>query len=258
MEPIIKQSGSAKGLEILFFEDAELQKNKGGQVSFAAAGPLSVLYFKDFNRFFFKLNDWVYPLMKRLPILGMDKSDGSSSRLYCLPGSNGFNYNLRINSHGSSQGLENFETILQDCSKFAWKGEIHHGHLEASPDDKLQRLHKKDTGMMNVIGENLKAGLHVIKNKIETVKSGTKNLNSRKKMTDLKTIKNKNFRKNAKSSFKKDFFQSGEKCAQEFLKLRQSNLNLTMPKSYHELIKASDSEVPCFYLPKEQVADISF
>lgn len=255
MEPIIKHSGSSRGLEILYFEDCELQKSKGGQVSFAANGPLSVLYFKDFNRFFLRLNNWLYPLMKRLPMLGMDKSDGSSSRSYCLPGPNGFTFNLRINSYGSQAGLENFESILQDCSKFAWKGDVHHGHLEASPDDKLQRHLRKDTGMMNVIGENLKQGLHVIKNKIETVKSGTKNLNSRKKMMDIKTIKNKNFRKNAKSSFKKDFFQQGEKLSQEFLKLRGSNLNMTMPKSYNELLKTSDAQAPSFWLPKEQVID---
>jgi len=58
-----------------------------------------------------------------------------------------------------------------------------------------------------------------------------------------------------RAASKKDFFQSGEKCSQEFLKLRQQNLNLTMPKSYHELIKASESDVPCFYLPKEQLED---
>lgn len=255
MEPVIKHSGSSRGLEILFFEDAELQKCKKGQASFAASGPLSVLYFKDFNRFFLRLNDWLYPLMRRLPLLGMDKSDGSSSRSYSLPGPNGFCYILRINSYGSQAGLENFESILQDCSKFSWKGDVHHGHLEASPDDKLQRHLKKETGMMQVIGENLKQGLHVIKNKIETVKTGTKNLTSRKKALDLKSIKNKNFRKNAKSSFKKDFFQAGEKLSQEFLKLRQSNLNMTMGKSYNELLKTSDTQAPSFWLPKEHLED---
>lgn len=138
-----KHSGSSKGLEILFFEDAELQKSKGGQGSSSASGPLSVLYFKDYDRFFLRLNDWYYPLMRRLPVVGMDKNNGSSSRLYCLPGPDGSWYNLRINCYGSVEGLENFETILQECSKFSWKGEAYHGKIEQSPDDKLSRRTRK-------------------------------------------------------------------------------------------------------------------
>ena len=81
--------------------------------------------------------------MKRLPIVGMDKIDGSSSRLYCLPGPEGSCYYLRVNCYGSPQGLENFESILEDCSKFAWKGEAHKGR-EQSPDDKLTRRNIKE------------------------------------------------------------------------------------------------------------------
>lgn len=128
---------------MLFFEDAQLQRGKGDQSSLAASGPLSVLYFKEFNRFFLCLDDWVYPLMKRLPIMGMDKVDGSSSRVYCLPGQEGSCWYLRVNCYGSPQALENLESILEDCSKFSWKGEVHKGK-EQSPDDKLSRKNIKD------------------------------------------------------------------------------------------------------------------
>lgn len=258
MEPIFKRSGSIKCLEILFFEDAEVQKNKGGQTSCAASGPLSVVYLKEYRRFFLRLNDWFYPLMRRLPVIGMDKTDGSSSRLYCLPGRNGFHYILRINCYGSDGGLENFETILQECSQFSWKGEAHHGRLERSPDDNVFRRPKKDTGLMDIIGQHLKQGAHTLKSKVKTLQTGTKNLTSRKKMLDLKTIKNKHFRKNAKSTFKKDYFLFHEKVSQEFLNMRRLNLNMTLPKAFQELLETPESQVPALYFPKEDVSSIFY
>lgn len=255
MESIFKHSGFAKGHEILFFENAEVQKLKHDQASFAVSGPLSVLYFKEYHRFFLRLNDWSFPLMRRLPVIGMDKSDGSSSRLYCLPGRNGFHYSLRINCYGSIEGLENFETILQECSQFSWKGEAHHGRLEHSPDDNV-RHSKKETGLIEVIGEHWKHGVHALKSKVKTIQTGTKDLTSRKRMVDLKAIKNKNFRKNAKSTFRKDYFLNHEKLSQEFFDLRKLNLNMTLPKTFQDLIDTPESQVPALYFPKVEVSSI--
>jgi hypothetical protein len=160
MGPIFKHTGSSKGLEIISFEDAEVQKSKDGLISNSISGPLSVLYFKDYRRFFLYIDGWFYPLMRRLPVVGMDKNNGSSSRLYCLPGPNGFWYNLRINCYGSVQGLENFESILQDCSRFSWKGEAYHGKREQSPDDKLARktaIKEENVGKCNFTKDQLKS-----------------------------------------------------------------------------------------------------
>ena len=255
MEPIFKHPGLAKGQEILFFEDAEVQKLKHGQTSFAASGPLSVLYFKEYHRFFLRLNDWSFPLMRRLPVIGMDKNDGSSSRLYCLPGRNGFHYNLRINCYGSAEGFENFETILQECSQFTWKGEAHHGRLEHSPDDNVKHA-KKESGLIEVIGQQLKQGVQSLKSKVKTIQTGTKNLTSRKKKLDIKAIKTKNFRKNAKSTFRKDYFLSHEKLSQDFFNLRKSNINMILPKTFQDLLDTPESQVPALYFPKEEVSSI--
>lgn len=252
MEPVQKLSGKVKGLEVLHFEDAEIQKIKNGLPSYAATGQLSVLYFKDFDRFFLRLNDWTYPLMRRMPLLGLDKSSVHCRR-YSLPGPNGSVFNLAIDSCGSDQGFENLDAILQDCSKFSWKGQPHTGKLDQSPDDKLTRHLKKETGFKEMISESFKHSLQSIKNKIGTIKQGTKNMNSRKKMIDIKTIKNKNFRKEAKTTFSKDFFESGEKLSREFMKARSENLNLTLPKSYKELL--SDSQAPALYFWKEELEE---
>jgi len=256
MEPICKGAGRVKGTEVLFFPDAELEKTDGNFSSFAAAGPLSVLYFKDYDRFVLRLDGWKYPLMQRLPFLGLDKN-GVNSRSYSFPAANGYYYNLTINSNGSDEALGNFETILQLATKFSWKGESYHGEPEKSPDDKLARKTQKDTGMSmkEAISETLKKGIHSIKNKFGSMHSGTKNIISRKKMTNLKDIKTKNFRKEAQSSFKKDFFKSNEKISQEFLKLRGENLNLILPKSYNDLRKTSDSDAPSLYFLKEEIED---
>jgi len=184
----------------------------------------------------------------------MDKNDGSSSRLYCLPGRNGFHYNLRINCYGSDEGLENFETILQERSQFSWKGEAHHGRLEHSPDDNV-RHSKKESGLVEIIGQHLKQGVHTLKSKVKTIQTGTKNLTSRKKKLDLKAIKNKNFRKNAKSTFKKDYFLFHEKLSQEFFDLRKLNLNMTLPKTFQDLLDTPESQVPTLYFPKEELQE---
>jgi hypothetical protein len=255
MEPIFKETGRVKGVETLYFADADLQKCKGGQTSFASSGPLHVLYFKDYDRFVLSLNDWRYPLVRRLPVTGMDKTE-TNSRSYSFPGANGYIYTLRINLVSSDVGLENLETILQSNSRFTWKGEAHHGKTEQSPDDKLVRQQKmKDTGMKEVISETIKKGVQAVKNKVETMKTGTKNLTSRKKMTNLKDIKNKNFKKNAQSKLKKNFFESCEKLSQECAKLRSSNINLILAKSYEDLKKTSDGQAPSLFIPKEEIEE---
>ena len=251
MEPIFQQPGSSQCLEIFFFPDSEIQKLKGGQISFAVTGPLSVLYSKDYNRFFLRLDDWFYPLMRRLPVIGMNKNDGSSSRVYCFPGHNGFWYNLRVNWYGSSQGLQNFESILQEYTKFSWKGEAHHGRVEQSPDDKLVRRSEKE--VQQVSGKDIPCHPKKIEMEGETE---TKNLTSRKEFMDLRDIKYRNFRKEAKSTIGKNFIESEKKSSQEFINLRKSNLNMSLTKSLEDLLKTSETQVPSLYLPKEEVSDV--
>jgi len=259
MEPILKDighSGTVKGVEVLFFEEAEIRKMKGGSTSFAAIGPLSVLYFKEYNRFVLKLNDWRYPLMRRLPVVATGKGD-INSRVYTLPSLNGFSFELRINNP-SPQGISNFETILGDNSGFSFKGEATMKKLEASPDDKLVRNYPdEDTGIKEVISQALSQAAQSVKNVTKSLKPGTTNLTSTKKKMNLNEIKTKNFKKDAHSTFKEDFFKVTEQASQEFLTRRRENPNLTQTGGLDALLKNS-SHGPTLYIPKEEIEEVIF
>lgn len=252
MEAFLKGSEKVKGTEILYFENAELEKVKGGQSSFSTSGPLSLLYFKDYNRFVFHLNDWNYPLLRRLPIIGLDNLD-ANSRSYSFPGTNGFAYNLTINKQGGSFAFQNLDSILESNSRLSWRDNdsVFRKH-EASPDDKLVRHLQKDTGITDVISGTIKHGVQNIKNKL---KPSTKNLTSRKKALDLKNLKTKNFRRDAQSRIKKNFFESGQKQTSEFWQLRRGNKNNFVTTKYDDLRKTSDSSAPSLYLWRCEVEE---
>jgi len=246
----MKENNTVKGTELLFFEKAEVDKIKGNSTAFASAGSLSVLYFSDYSRYILQINDWRYPLLRRLPILAEKNEMGGRS--YMMPGQNGFFYRLRIEG-ASNEGLANFETILKNNSNFSMKGqESAFNKLEASPDDKLMRSAKKETSFMTKASETVKLAGEKAKIAGKTLKEGTKNMDSRKKMMNLKDIKTKNFRKEAKSTFQKDFFTSSEKLSTEFFKMRRENGNMNQMKDFKELAKFTG---PSLYLPKEEIEE---
>jgi len=247
----MKEKNTVKGNEILFFERAEVDKIKGDKTAFAAAGSLSILYFSDYNRYVLQLNDWRYPLLRRLPIIG--EQDEMGGRTYLMPALNGFFFRLRIEG-ANNQALGNLETIFSNNAGFSVKGqESAFRKLEASPEDKLFRVAKKDnTSLMTQASETLKQVGEKAKVAVGTLKTGTKGIDSRKKMVNLKDIKNKNFKKEARSSFKKDFFVSSEKLATEFFKLRRENGNMIALKDFKELAKVSG---PAFFIAKEDIEE---
>jgi len=250
MEAMLKDSHKVHGTEVLFFEDAEIEKTKFCQPSFASAGHLSVLYFKDYSRYVLQLNDWKYPLLRRLPIVCLDKND-MTMRTYTLPATNGFSYVMRIR-FPNTQSLANFENILCHNSNFAYKGEeAPFRKCETSPDDGVHRISKEKTGFLEMISGTVKAGMEKVKVKTETFKTGTKGLTSKKKMVNLKDIKNKNFKKNAHSSFKKDFFKTSEKMSDDFLRMRRENPNLTSTKNFEDLSKVSSA--PTMYVARGDI-----
>ena len=234
MEAFNFESGKAKGVEVLFFEEAEVQKMRGTTPIFAAMGSLSVLYFKDYNRFVLQLNDWRYPLLRRLNISGSENS-------FVLPGNNA-TFNLRILSNASQETLKNFETILMNNSRFGGKT------LEASPEDKLARKTPKETATTDKVAETAK-------NIVEAIKSKTSAKTSSKKRSNLKDIKNKDFQKDASSSFSKDFFESYRKITNKFLSKRRENPNMTHTVEFTDLVKTSDSKVPTHFIYKSELEE---
>jgi hypothetical protein len=256
MEPILKDSEKIKGFEVLFFEDVELEKIKGNSTSFASMGTLSVLYFKEYSRFVLLLNDWKYPLLRRVPIISSSRTE-NGSRTYILPSSNGFSFQLRLHKISSLPALSNFETILNHNSSFSFKGEEINPlkKIETSPDDKLVRHLQKETGPKEMITEMVKSGIEKIKVITESFKSHTKGLKSTKKRMNLKDIKKRSFRKTAKPTIKKDFFTCNEKLTEEFLSRRKSNLFLTQSRDFESLKHFSEGDLPTMFIRREEIEE---
>jgi hypothetical protein len=256
MEPIVKDSGKMKGCEVLFFEDVELEKIKGNSTSFASMGTLSVLYFKEYSRFVLLLNDWKYPLLRRVPIISSSRTD-NGTRTYILPSSNGFSFQLRLHKITSQPALSNFETILNHNSSFSFKGEESNPFkkIETSPDDKLVRHLQKESGPKEMITEMVKSGIEKIKVITQSFKSKPKGLKSTKKRMNLKDIKKRNFRKCAKPTIKKDFFTSNEKLTEEFLHRRLTNPCLSQSRDFESLKHASENEVPCMFICRDELEE---
>jgi len=117
MESITHEPEMVKGLEVLNFGQVELEKAKvDGSNTFATQGTLNVLYFDYYDKFILQLDNWRYALIPRLYATALDNELESFS--YQLPAYDG-TYTLRLNSIQSHFALENFETILQNTTKFS-------------------------------------------------------------------------------------------------------------------------------------------
>jgi len=253
MEYIFNHSNKVKGTEVLFFQDAQIEKVKGSSTSFASIGTLSVLYFNDYNRYVLQINDWKYPLLRRLPIIAADKNE-LAHRTYILPALNGFTFILKLNKIPNVQALANFESVLTNNSNFSYKGlEMPYRKIESSPDDKLMRHKPQETSIFDIISETVKFGVEKMKVAAETFTAGTKNINNKKKIVYLKDIKNKNYRKTAHSTLNKNFFESHEKMTQDFLKMRRENINLIQARGIEDINQVSPA--PEFFIAKEDIEE---
>jgi len=124
--------GKAKGIEILSFRGAEVERTFSAQTSFVAAGTLQVIYFEAYNRFILCLNDWKYALLRRMPVISSDtRLQGPIS--YTLPTCDGF-YTLRLIGVENLASLKNFETILANCSKFSYRENVNNSFKGNSSD----------------------------------------------------------------------------------------------------------------------------
>ncbi len=110
---------SAKPVEILFFEEAEVDKLRKDTRIFSGIGSLSVLYYKDTNRFELQINGWRYTLANDLTILR------ETNNSYIFPARNGFTFRLRFDRLPSQEALKNFETILENSSKLVDMEKVH-------------------------------------------------------------------------------------------------------------------------------------
>jgi len=115
-EPLKTDFGKIKGVEILYFRNAQLERNVGGSSGFASMGPLQVVYFPQYDRFVLSLNSWKYPLLKRIPVVGSSASHGLPVT-YTLPTINGY-FSLIITRVEHMESLANLEAIFADQANF--------------------------------------------------------------------------------------------------------------------------------------------
>lgn len=246
MEPVLCEFNSVEAFEILYFENAQIEKVKGEAISFAAIGTLSVLYFKQYDRFVLQINDWRYPLLRRLPIVS------DSNNTYILPGLNDFSYRLTLDYVPNLTALMNFDKILRAYSNFTLKGQdTPFRQSEISPDDKLARHTMKNTGVKEMLKETIKLGVGKAKIMAKTVETGTLHLESKKKMVHLKDLKNKNYKKRAHTTFSKNFFEAGQKITGEFVRERTGNVNMLEVKELKDL--KVGYHLPRMYVNKDEL-----
>ena len=156
----------------------------------------------------------------------------------------------------SQDALKNFETILMNNSRFAMKQNVSMmSKAEKSPDDKLMRHKGKETSMMDKVTETAKNIMENIKAKTETIKMGTKHIDSTKKRTHLKDIKNKNFKKTAHTTFKKDFFDTHQKMTMDFMNKRKENPNMRNVMDFNDLKKTHENKAPAHFIFKEDLEE---
>jgi len=251
MEHFHKEPNTYRGTEVLYFENAELTKSKGDKNSFSTFGPLSVIYFKDFKRFVLQLNDWRYPLFRRVPIT---KEGNNHSPSYILPGLGEASYKLSLSGLSNSEGLANFETILNHNANFSASGEENTlRRLEASPEDKLYRhtgpIRKESAGIASTISGALKSASGKVKGL-----TGSKGP-AKKKRSVLKDIKARDFKADAKSTFKKNYFETSHKLSEEFLNRRKDNTNLSQVREFNELRNTADKTAAAFYIRKDEIEE---
>jgi len=106
----IKSSNRTKAADVLFFKNAELERNLDYQKLFVDMGMLQILYFEEYNQFVLSLNDWKYPLLKSLPIIYSEYNSCGPITLI-FPAHNGFFF-LKITKIKNVSVLKNLETIL--------------------------------------------------------------------------------------------------------------------------------------------------
>src|SRR5689334_1241102 len=126
-----KNAGLVPTVEILHFPEAEVEKfDAKNNAVFAASGPLSVFFFPTYNRWVLELNDWKFPLIRRLRITAGDKNN-IKARNYTLPAMQGGRFVLKLANIPNIHALTNFETILDNNTQFSFEGQQPTRELEA-------------------------------------------------------------------------------------------------------------------------------
>jgi len=124
------------GVETLYFNHAELTRTNLSKNIFIDVGTLSVVYFKELDRFVLFLGGWEYALLKRIPVIASSRTE-SKTRLYTFPTYHGF-YTVKFTKITHPEAVQNFETILANYTKLSYHDEdLPVRQNETSPDVSL-------------------------------------------------------------------------------------------------------------------------
>ena len=206
------------GLEVLNFEGAELTKTEGDKSSFICVGTLSVLYFKELDRFMLWLNQWDYALLKRLHVTGSGSVD-TSSRWYNFPSKNGF-YTLKMAKIQHSEAIQNFETILSYNTTFFQQGE-----------DRPIR----EGDMSPIEGED-----EIYEDFSDTLSSSTEGAATEKRLR-------------ATDKIKRSFAKMTDKLSRSLAWGKKSNVNMSQLRDIESIKTTSEELISVFSIPREDV-----
>ena len=212
------ESENLAGYEVLNFEGAELTKTEGDKTSFVSVGNLSVLYFKEIDRFMLWLGQWDYILLKRLHVTGSGSVD-AASRWYKLPSKDGF-YTIKIAKIQHPEAVQNLETILSYNTTFFHQGEerpLREGDL--SPTEGEDELFEDFS---------------------DALSGSTEGIAPEKKLR-------------ASDKIKRSFAKISDKLARTFAWGKKSNVNLTQVRDITSIKATSEDLVSIFSIPSEDV-----
>lgn len=213
-------------LEILRFEQVELQEKIKDNSSIVGSGTLFVLFLKDCSRFLLCLNDWKYLLMKRLPVMTFYKKE-VNTLCYSFPTLNGL-YILRFSHIAHKEAVKNFDTILTHNSDFYQQSDSMFGPRSSKQQaDEIQESRKKFFSQNERVDSN-------------TGRAPTQAL-------EVERIRKRD-------KLRKKILHLTGKLAQKFSRNTVQNTNLTETKSYDSLKNTSEKHtVPHFLLKREVI-----
>ena len=219
--------------EILSFDGAELETSKYGHRTFTTAGTLSVLYFKDYNRFILSLNDWKYVLFPQSDIFKITSSF-TAPILYNLPFSQG-SFTLSLTKVPHIEAVKNLETIFSCNASFALQNEL---DLEADKEN----VNPRRTFREHLYGpvSHYETNLPQISEIPEIRHPRYSHEGHEEKLGRL-------------SSVKKGIMKATDKLARGLINQRVSQINMTQIRNYDSLINSSEDDAPTELLWRKDV-----
>jgi len=228
MENVRLDPNRTMAIEVLSFDDVELEKTIGSKHSFATIGTLNVLYFKEYSVFLLCLNNWKYVLLHNLPIIKASQNY-IEPIVYVLPIDDGF-FTLKFTKIAHIEAVQNFEIILGRNCAFKCSYEA-------------QALLRGD-----VVEQTSREELYSLK---ENERMSFSNQDSFSTIFSQSGLRKRDV-------IKRELIRAINMITQELSMKRTENINLTHLRQYDSLINTTEQEAPVHFILRNEVKKKSF